>query len=73
MFEWGTALGPNAIPHGRDATRISQFVADFFIDEARKSGRKFSTAQAEDAALIYNDTPVKDPNGYFEQIYMWEN
>merc|ERR1711865_334472 len=38
----------------------------------RKSGHRFPTPAAEDAALIYNDQPVKGPNGYFEQVYLWD-
>jgi len=71
LFEWDLSLGPDAIPHGADATAVSQSLADFFISEARKSAHTFASTEAEDAALIYNDTPIKDPDGYFEQVYLW--
>ena len=28
--------------------------------------------EAEQAALIYNDEPVRDPNGYYSQVYLWQ-
>ena len=72
-FEWGGIgkLGEKAIPHGAHATAVTQFVANFFVGEARKSGHRFKTEAAEAAALIYNDMAVKGPNGYFEQVYLW--
>jgi len=73
-FEWGGIgkLGTKAIPHGPEATAVSQYMANFVVGEARKSGHRFPTPAAEDAALIYNDQPVKGPNGYFEQVYLWD-
>jgi gamma-glutamyl hydrolase len=70
-FEWGTKLGPKAIPHGADATAVSQYVADFVVGLARQSAHAFKSAQAEAAALIYNYQAVPDPNGYFSQVYIF--
>jgi hypothetical protein len=46
-------------------------MANQFIEEARKSMHKFKSAKEEAKALIYNDSPVPDPNHYFEQVYIW--
>lgn len=71
-FEWGLKLGPAAIPHGRDATAVSQYAADFFVEACRSSTHTFSTPAAEAAALIYNYPAVPDPAGYFSQVYIFE-
>ena len=71
-FEWGTALGPEAIPHGADATAVSQYMANYVVSAARRSAHKFGTAKEENAALIYNYPAVPDPAGYFSQIYMFQ-
>ena len=71
-FEWGLKLGPAAIPHGRDATAVSQYAADFFVQAARSSTHVFATPAAEAAALIYNYAAVPDPSGYFSQVYIFE-
>jgi len=73
VFEWGGVgkLGEKAIPHGADATAVSQYLADFFISEARKSPNRFATTAAEKKSLIYNYSPQADPSGYFEQVYIW--
>jgi gamma-glutamyl hydrolase len=71
-FEWGTKLGPGAIPHGADATAVSQYVADFVVAAARLSEHVFATPQAEAEALIYNWPAVPDPNGYYTQVYLFD-
>ena len=71
-FEWGTKLGPAAIPHGADATAVSQYVADHVVGLARRSAHAFPSAAAEADALIYNYPAVPDPNGYFSQVYVFD-
>merc|ERR1712166_3436 len=70
-FEWGQSLGKAAIPHGADATLVSQYMANFVVSEARQNTHSFDTMKEETAALIYNYPAVPDPNGYFEQVYIW--
>jgi len=70
-FEWGTSLGPNAIPHGADATAVSQYMANHVVSQARKSAHAFPSRDKEAAALIYNYAAVPDPNGYFSQVYLF--
>lgn len=67
-FEWTDKIN---IPHSPDATRVTQYMADFFVDQTRLSNHSFPTEEAEKAALIYNWDPIPDPDGYFEQIYAW--
>eukprot|EP00935_MAST-01C_sp_MAST-1C-sp1_P000731 g731.t1 len=73
-FEWGGvgAAGLKAIPHSAHAVALSQSVADYFVGQARRSQFKFESEAAESAALIYSQgAPQKDPNGYFQQVYLW--
>lgn len=73
-FEWGKIgpLGYAAIPHSPEAVQLSQYVADNFVNRARKSSHRFASEEAEAAALIYTAAPVPDPQGYFQQVYMWK-
>ncbi len=70
-FEWSLALGPDAIPHGADASAVSQYMANYVVSAARRSSHKFATVAEEAAALMYNYPAVPDPHGYFSQIYMF--
>jgi len=72
-FEWGKIgpLGYAAIPHSPEAVHLSQYVADNFVNRARQNSHRFASEEAESAALIYTVAPVPGPNGYFQQIYMW--
>jgi len=73
-FEWGGAgtLGKKAIPHSAHAVELSQYMANIFVGHARMSSHLFISEAAEDMALIYNDSPGKDPQGYFTQVYLWD-
>ena len=56
----------------------SQYMANFFVNEARKNHHKFPTRKLEDKYLIYNYNPVYSAKKYegslshFEQIYIFE-
>ncbi|KAJ7340229.1 hypothetical protein OS493_002961 [Desmophyllum pertusum] len=50
-FEWSTG---EAINHSKEAVLVTQYVADFFVDQARLSEHRFASKEEEDAALIYN-------------------
>ncbi|KFM77469.1 Gamma-glutamyl hydrolase, partial [Stegodyphus mimosarum] len=58
MFEWVLSKTHHNIPHNAAAIRVSQYFANFFVNEARKSTHKFSSKEMEDAVLIYNYNPV---------------
>jgi gamma-glutamyl hydrolase len=76
IFEWQMVM-PNgemyeAINHSYDAILISQYISNFFIQQARRSTHKFSSAQVEDNSLIYNYQAVKT-TGDFVQKYFFKN
>jgi len=56
------------ISHTVAARNAAQYMANFFVDECRKSKHKFPSESAEDAALIYN-YPVTKTGPEFEQTY----
>ncbi|KAL9957118.1 hypothetical protein ACROYT_G038720 [Oculina patagonica] len=69
-FEWTSA---EAINHSKEAVLVTQYVANFFVDQARLSGHRFPSKEEEDAALIYRSTPVycKPQITHFEQCYIF--
>ncbi|GFU39023.1 gamma-glutamyl hydrolase [Nephila pilipes] len=58
LFEWILSKTHKHIPHNQDAIRVSQYFANFFVNEARKSFHHFPNKQEEDTALIYNYNPI---------------
>lgn len=46
------------IPHSTEAVQVSQYFANFFVNETRKSSHKFSSLKEEKETLIYNYQPV---------------
>ncbi|KAL0107080.1 hypothetical protein PUN28_015548 [Cardiocondyla obscurior] len=71
LYEWVT--GKN-IPHGSNATIVSQYFANFFVNEARKNSHEFRTKEEEKQSLIYNYpiTYTALQNSSFEQCYMFK-
>ncbi|XP_030622096.1 gamma-glutamyl hydrolase [Chanos chanos] len=54
-FQWD----PNyQFPHSKNAVRVSSLLAEFFVNEARRSLHRFSQPEEEIKALIYNYSPV---------------
>ncbi|XP_078037873.1 gamma-glutamyl hydrolase-like isoform X2 [Augochlora pura] len=51
LYEW--KKGRN-IPHGKNATRVGQYFANFFVSEARKNDNSFEDDVEEADNLIYN-------------------
>ncbi|XP_054250668.1 gamma-glutamyl hydrolase [Indicator indicator] len=69
-FEWKNSPG---IPHSPSAVRAAYYIADFFINEARKSLHHFPTEEEETKALIYNYTPIYTGTfSSFQQIYFFD-
>ncbi|XP_029979811.1 gamma-glutamyl hydrolase-like [Sphaeramia orbicularis] len=65
-FEWNKSY----YPHSRSAVRTTFFMAEFFVNEARKNFHAFETQEGERDALIYNYSPVyTGAMSTFEQIY----
>ncbi len=55
QFEWGTdGTNTDPINHDMHAISCSQYVANFYIAEARKNNNRFPSLKEETAALIYN-------------------
>ncbi|KXZ51986.1 hypothetical protein GPECTOR_10g1008 [Gonium pectorale] len=75
-FEWTPHLH---IPHGTDAIRMSQEIANFFVAEARRNLHKAASILDEDDLLIYNFMPAftgkhqyEGEEKDFEQSYFFE-
>ncbi|XP_051878631.1 gamma-glutamyl hydrolase-like [Pristis pectinata] len=67
-YEWKST---KEIPHFSEAIEVSWYLADFFVNEARKNFHHFSNRAEEAKALIYNYSPVYTGNiSNFEQIYL---
>lgn len=70
-FEW--SLNEN-IPHQEMSIKVTQFMSNFFVNQARLNQHKFATQEEEDAALIYNYDPVYTGNvSNFEQCYFFKS
>ncbi len=61
-----------AINHSTEAVLASQWMANFFINEARKSTNGFATVEEERDELIYNYNPTYFPGGGFVQRYLFK-
>ncbi|XP_071751595.1 gamma-glutamyl hydrolase isoform X2 [Centroberyx gerrardi] len=67
-FEWTRPY----IPHSPSAVKTTFYMAEFFVNEARKSFHRFDSEEGEQKALIYNYCPVYTGiKSAFEQIYFF--
>ncbi|XP_032371546.1 gamma-glutamyl hydrolase isoform X1 [Etheostoma spectabile] len=68
-FQWNRKL---IFPHSSHAVQLSSLLAEFFVNEGRRSLHQFDNPEEEDSSLIYNYTPVYTGNftGY-EQLYFF--
>ncbi|KAM7390147.1 hypothetical protein PAMA_008359 [Pampus argenteus] len=65
-FEWTRSY----IPHSPAAVQTTFYMAEFFVNEARKNFHTFKTEEEESKALIYNYNPVyTGADSAFEQKY----
>ncbi|XP_053323205.1 gamma-glutamyl hydrolase [Spea bombifrons] len=68
-FEWRKT---SDISHTAEAVHVAFYMADFFVNEARKSLHTFSKEEQENEALIYNYFPKYTGNiSVFEQMYFF--
>ncbi|XP_063307433.1 gamma-glutamyl hydrolase-like [Pelobates fuscus] len=68
-FEWKKA---SEISHTAEAVYVAFYMAEFFVNEARKSLHKFPDTAQEHESLIYNYCPkYTGNNSVFEQIYFF--
>ena len=63
-FDW---IREENITHTRDAAETSQWVANFFVQQARENSHAFDSDAEMEAALIYNYNPKYFGQGV--QIY----
>ncbi|XP_069555464.1 gamma-glutamyl hydrolase [Brachyistius frenatus] len=68
-FQWNRKLN---FPHSPHAVQLSSLLAQFFVNEGRRSLHQFDNPEEEASSLIYNYTPVYAGNftGY-EQLYFF--
>lgn len=71
FFRWGKTNGiPNeAINHSDHAIEVAQYTANFFVNSARKNFHKYTNADEEDAALIYNYAPTKTTGSFVQEYF----
>ncbi|XP_052419809.1 gamma-glutamyl hydrolase isoform X2 [Carassius gibelio] len=68
-FQWDPRYN---FPHSSNAVRVSSLLAEFFVNEGRRSSHRFSEAAEESGALIYNYNPVYVANiSAYEQTYFF--
>ncbi|CAM1302608.1 GGH (predicted) [Pycnogonum litorale] len=74
-FIWLKRPGHENIPHFNNAISTSQFMANFFVNEARRNSHTFRTRTEETESLIYNYSPfyVGDKGISYEQVYIISN
>lgn len=76
IFEQGVSLPGGtpyeAIHHSRAAVAVSQYMANFFVDQARLSTRRFRDAQSEWDALIYHAQTTTHDAPAFVQTYEFD-
>lgn len=70
LFEW---VRNKNISHTTNAVLASQYFANFFVDESRKSSHHFKNSKDEDNYVIYNFDPTftGKKGSAFEQSYMF--
>ncbi|XP_020486164.1 gamma-glutamyl hydrolase [Labrus bergylta] len=68
-FQWDRKLN---FPHSSHAVQLSSRLAEFFVEEGRRSLHHFDSPEEDASSLIYNYTPVYAGNfsGY-EQVYFF--
>ena len=72
VFEWRP---DEVINHSSDSVLANSYFPRFFVDQARKNGRRFPSWAEESAALIYNyptDFTGKTDGDDFDQCYFFD-
>ncbi|XP_067673156.1 gamma-glutamyl hydrolase A-like [Haliotis asinina] len=63
---------PNSdIDHTPEAILVTQYFANFFVNEARKSRHRFPDVASESAAVMENYTPLFVTDGSFTDLYIF--
>eukprot|EP00057_Strongylocentrotus_purpuratus_P032471 XP_787753.2 PREDICTED: gamma-glutamyl hydrolase [Strongylocentrotus purpuratus] len=60
--------------HSKECVELMQFLANFFVEEARKNQHQFSSAEEMAKFLIYNYQPIdlSQSSSFFEQAYFFQ-
>jgi len=66
LFEW---WAQEVMNHSYQSIIANYYTSLFFVNETRKNNHAFTSLTAENAALIYNYSPVYNPSGDFVQTY----
>jgi len=68
VFEWRVNT---TIPHTKDAVQVTQYTANFFVDQARQNTNHFDSLEDEVKYLIYQYTPefMGLDVSHFQQLY----
>ncbi|XP_054925561.1 gamma-glutamyl hydrolase-like isoform X2 [Dermacentor andersoni] len=73
-FEWTDRKGHSHSPHTEHAVKASQYLGNFFLEEARKNNHSFASAAEELGALIYNYPATFTQNqSVFTQMYIFSS
>ncbi|KAJ0019692.1 hypothetical protein NQD34_007261 [Periophthalmus magnuspinnatus] len=68
-FSWDRT---KTFPHSYHAVQLSTLLAQFFVNEGRRSLHHFEDPREEDKVLIYNHTPLYTGNfTAYEQVYFF--
>lgn len=62
-------ISNEAIDHLHDAVLASQYMGNFFVDQARRSSHRFPTETEEDGALIWNYQPSKTTGSFVQEYF----
>jgi len=65
IYEWDPTVPQ---PHDFYSVKVSTYLADFFVSEARRNNQTFMSEQELQPWLIYNWWPLFT-NNYFTQTY----
>eukprot|EP00128_Syssomonas_multiformis_P012169 Colp12_sorted_trinity150504_noHs@30934 len=70
QFEWDRV---EPLDHTLEGIQAMQWLANFFVQEARRNGNHFESEAEEAQHLIYNSAPLytTQANRYYEQSYIW--
>lgn len=72
LYEWGLSADGTpyeAINHSPDGVLVAQYFANFLVAQARTSSASFGSAEAENAALFYNESTSEAEAPEFVQAY----
>ncbi|RUS83698.1 hypothetical protein EGW08_008546 [Elysia chlorotica] len=70
VFKWSTG---KAVNHDFHAIRVTQYMANFFVNEARKNNHHFDSPDEEAKEMIENDLRVFIPDHEFSEEYYFND